>query len=255
MGLREEIQKYRQPDGLIVPKLTHDGPVSQDETGNGLKYFSLYHALLVRRGESTFSDYIEFCNVLLKCRADAQGNYFKSPTKTSDQITKDDLCAIAYASKLLKTRHAYDILNYGNSKKLGPLKWFYPNLFPELFEDQANVIPLKYLVQRTFWESWIGKNPEVITHLQNCGLPFNHRPHILRFIYQAIYFLVVKMSHSGLCTNNYMMVNSVNSGENSFLDLAVAIWEERLEKQWPGGMLEVLTDELESKHPIVRFWI
>jgi hypothetical protein len=252
MGYWEELEEWRQPDRLVVPKQEHMGVESQDQTGDGVKHFCMGHILKVRRGESRPDDFDEFERVMASCAVPGYyGLLHRSPTKTGEQATKDVYVSASYCAKVMKSRLAYVILNRGTATRLGPLKWFYPNLFPTLF---ASIIPLKILLQRTFWECWRGLNPEVITHLQWCGLPHPARPHKLRVLWQSAYFCWVTTKHSGLCSLTWMMAEAAR-GQSRLGDHAIQFWEWRLKRRWPRGMPDVLTDELEPSHPIVRFWV
>lgn len=251
MGLRDEIGDWRQPDGLIAPKSERPGTENPDTTGDGIKHFSMYHGLLVKRGESRPSDLVEFETVIRSCYV-RPGLPHRSPTKTGEQVSKDAIGSAAYAGKKLGSAIPYEILNLGNSMRWGPFKWFYPNLFPERFEKGGS-IPFRMIFTVEFWSAWMGKNPEVVAHLQWCGLPPGHTPHILRIIYQGIYFLVVKTGHTGLNSFNQEMVEAAY-GHNSFLDLCMDVWVSRINYKWPGGLKQSLTEELEPQHPNVRYW-
>lgn len=251
MLLKEDIEDYRQPDGLIVPKSEKPGIENPDTTGDGIKHFSMYHALLVKRGESRIPDYNEFEIVLRSCYS-RWGVPHRSKTKTQEQTSKDVLVSASYAAKFMNSKIAYEILNAGNKYRFGPFKWFYPNLFPELFE-YGFLIPLKIIFTRRFWKAWMGKNPEIVTHLQWAGLPRGHRPHFLRIVYQAFYFCIVGVKHSGLNSLNKMMAETAY-GKSALLDICINFWEWRLGLKWKSGFVESLTNELEPQHPIVRYW-
>ncbi len=250
MGLSEDIKNYQQPDKLVIPKITHAGPITPDETGDGIKHFCLYHALKVRRGESRPEDLAEFDAVISRCyRPGFPGIPNRSPTKTGEQVTKDALVAIAYAAKLLKSRHAWLILNAGNSMRLSFLKWFYPNLFPEKFTLRQ--LPTQTYFKRTFWECWMGKNPEVVCSLQYCGLPHDQTPNIFRQIWFWIYLCVVSVKKGSIYSITFMMVESAK-GQSSIGDFFIHLWEDRINRI--GGMEARLKEEYDPNHPIVRYW-
>lgn len=251
MGLKEEISEWRQPDGLITPKSERPGTETQDTTGDGIKHFSQYCALLVRRGDARESDLNDFERVIRACYV-RQGLPNRSPTKTQEQISKDALIGASYAGWKMRSRIAWEILDRGNAMRWGPLKWFYPNLFPERFEKDGRV-PLKMLFTKAFWSSWMGKNPEVITHLQWCGLPAGFRPHWLRVLYQAFYFIVVTVSLDHLNSVNFMMADAARD-RSRVLDFAICFWSVRLHVKYRGGIKECLSRELEPSHPIVTYW-
>lgn len=252
MGLRDEISEWRQPDGLICPKSEHVGTETPDQTGDGIKHFSRYHELLVRRGESRPEDLEEFERVIRSCYV-RQGLPNRSPTKKEEQISKDALVAAAYAGWKLKSRIAWEVLDRGNGMRLGPFKWFYPNLFVEYFEKGGKV-PFKMLFTKKLWSSWMGKNPEVVTHLQWCALPPGERPHALRVLHQALYFCIVTIKHDGLNTLNDMMADAA-FGRSSILDMAIEFWHGRLLNAYPGGVKQCQSTELEPDHAIVTYWI
>jgi len=252
MGYWDDLEEWRQVDRLVVPKQEHAGVESIDQTGDGIKHFCMAHIVKVRRGESRPADFEEFESVIRSCMVPGYpGLFMRSPTKKFEQATKDVYVAIAYASKILKSNLAYEILNRGNATRLGPLKWFYPNLFPDAFNS---CIPFSALLKRTFWECWRGLNPEVIAHLQWCGLPSGSRPHRIRVLFQAAYFCWVSTDHSGLCSLNWMMAEGAR-GQSWLGDHAIQFWEWRLERRWPGGMPTVLRDELQPTHPTVMAWL
>lgn len=251
MSLKEEINEYRQPDGLIVPKSEQVGMENPNTTGDGIKHFSMYHGLLVKRGESRPDDFLEFERVIRSCYV-RTGLPHRSPTKTGEQISKDALIGATYAGKLLNSKIAYEILDRGNAMRWGPFKWFYPNLFPERFE-KGGEIPWSLVFTKDFWSAWMGKNPEVVTHLQWCGLPADHRPHQLRILYQGFYLCIVSVSNDGLNSLNQMMIESAY-GKHSILDLCIDFWLWRVGYKWPRGLVQSLTEELEPQHPTVRYW-
>jgi hypothetical protein len=251
MGLSEDIKLYQQPDKLIVPRITHEGPVTQDETGDGIKHFCIYHALKVRRGESRPEDLKEFDAVIDRCyKQGYPGIPNRSPTKLEEQISKDAIVAIAYTAKLMKSKHAWLILNAGNSMRLSFLKWFYPNMFPEQFARKT--LDTRMYFKRSFWECWMGKNPETICHIQYCGLPHDHRPNILRQIWLWVFLLVSSVERGSIYSLAYMMAESAK-GYNSLGDFFIHIWEDRMNKV--GGMVARLKSEYDADHPIVRYWV
>lgn len=246
------IEKYTQPDGLIIPKRTHDGPPGVDETGDGIKHFCLKHILQVRKGISRPEDFEEFERVIKNCFVDGHyGLLNRSKTKKEEQASKDVYISVSLASKLMKSRIGYEVLNRGNMSRFLFLKWFYPNKDPEKFYKRK--FSIKELFTKSFWEQWMGKNPEAVTHMQFCTLPPYHRPSMLRVIHMGIYFLVVSTKHSGLCSLNWMMAYA-SYGEFTFLDLAIEFWEQRINRRWPKGIKSILENELEPNHPIVRDW-
>lgn len=252
MAYWQELEEWRQPDRLVVPKQERQGVENPDQTGDGIKHFCLAHILKIRRGESRPADYDEFEIVMAACQVTGfPGLLNRSPTKTGEQSTKDVYVAASAAANKIGSKLAYQILNRGNMTRLWPLKWFYPNLSPNLFDSK---IPIKELLKRNFWECWRGLNPEVITHLQWSGLPGNNRPSFIRVLWQALYFCWVSTKHSGLCSLNWIMADTARD-KSWLVDHAVRFWEWRLERRWPGGMPTVLKDELEPSHPIVRFWV
>lgn len=248
----EGIEEYTQPDGLIVPKYEGKAP-GIDQTGDGIKHFCMKHILKVRLGISRPEDFEEFERVIRSCYVYGYSGLLKrSPTKLEEQASKDVYAAVACASKHMKSKIAYDVLNRGNAGKFGLIKWFYPNKDPERFYTKN--FGFKDLFTRSFWEQWMGKNPETITHIQFCSLPIDHRPHFLRVIHMGIYFLVVSTKHSGLSSMNWMMASTCY-GEFTFLDLAIEYWEQRIFKRWPNGIKSILENELEPNHPIARDWV
>ena len=250
MSLREDIDEWRQPDGLIVPKQERIGVENIDTTGDGIKHFCLYHALLVRRGESKPEDFEEFERVIRSCFI-RPGLPHRSPTKTEEQIGKDAIIAIAYAAKMMNSRLAWEVLNYGNSARFLSIKWFYPNLFPELFENGGKV-PLSMIFKRNFWQAWIGKNPEVICHLQYAGLPSNHEPHFFRKVWLWVFLIVSSVSKGTVYSLAYMMCE-IASGKDDYGEIFIEIWKSRIKNA--GGIINRLKEEYEEDHPLVRYWV
>lgn len=249
MGLKEEIADWRQPDGLVVPKSERPGIEGQDTTGDGIKHFCLYHALLVKRGESRPEDFAEFERVIRDCFV-RSGLPHRSPTKIGEQISKDALMAIGYAGKLLRSRVAWEVLNCGNRSRFLWFKWFYPNLFPEYFDRGAKK-PLSLIFSKRFWQAWRGMNPEVVCHIQYCGLPPGHEPHLIRRIWLWIFFLVTSVKKGSVYSLAYMAAESAR-GHSSVGDFFIHLWEDRMERA--GGIVKRLTEEYEPNHPIVRYW-
>lgn len=244
MSLNQWIDEYKQKDGLIVPKSEKKGQESIDTTGDGLKHFSQYHALLVRRGESRTEHLIEFEHVVSNCYAEKiKGLLNRSPTKKEEQISHEAIVAVTYAAKLLKSRVRVDIFKYGHRSKFLFLKWFYPNTRPNILND---IVPLKELLNIHFWKAWFGKNPEAIAHIQWC---VGFRPNPIRQILQGIYFIFVTTKHSGLNTTNYMMSEAC-ADKNILLDMCLEFWRWRV-----GDIKKSLIDELEEEHPIVKYWV
>lgn len=249
MGLRSEISDWRQPDGLIVPRQEKPGTENPDTTGDGIKHFCIYHALLVKRGESTPADLVEFEAVIRACFV-REGLPNRSPTKPGEQITKDALIAIGYAARLLKSDMGYRVLNLGNSCRFLWLKWFYPNMFPRVFDPGVR-IPLSMALNHWFWEAWMGKNPEVVCHLQYAGLPAAHVPHVFRRLW-FWGFLVVSSVTAGSIYSIANMMCETAAGHDSFGDFFIHWWHDRLARA--GGMQKRLLDEYDEGHPIVRYW-
>lgn len=249
MGLREDIEEWRQPDGLIVPRQERPGTENPDSTGDGIKHFCIYHALLVRRGESRPEDRAEFERVIDACLV-RSGLPHRSPTKTGEQISKDALVGIAYAAKILSSRKAWEILNRGNASRFLWLKWFYANLFPTVF-DPGNRPSLKLIFSRGFWEAWMGKNPEVIYHFQACGLPPGHSPTAWRMAWFCAHLLLSSTSKGTIYSLSYMMCHAA-SGRGPIGDFFIELWRGRINKA--GGMKARMMEEYDADHPLVRHW-
>ncbi len=250
MSLDQWIDEYRQPDGLIVPKNERVGKEFLDTTGDGLKHFSQYHALLVRRGESRLKHLIEFEHVIKSCYVE-RGLLNRSPTKKEEQISHEAVIAVMYAAKLLNSNIRFEILKYGMESRFLFLRWFFPNSESHVLND---IVPLHKLLSIHFWKAWFGKNPETITHMHWCCLSDQNYPPLIRMIMQGFYFIFVTTKHSGLNTTNYMMSDAARD-KNILLDMCIEFWRWRLNSFNKMGIVNSLVDELEINHPIVRYWI
>lgn len=234
MGLREEIKDYLQPDGLIVPRQSREGEELPDSTGNGLLYLSLYHILLVRRGESRVLDYQDFERIVKSCEREA-GLMHRSPTKIFEQNSFDDYVGVCAASYHLKSRWAHRIVNYGNGAKRWPFKWIYNNLEPGKMTKQ----------------SWFGRRPDVIAHMQFSTSIIT--PHIFRVIWQAVAIAVSDVGSDSSVIQRFLMIE-VAKERSLLIRMASAIWHWRLNRAWPYGFKQVLARHFDGLHPIVRYW-
>lgn len=157
-SLREEIARFRQPDGLVSPK--RDPEI--DSTGNGLLYTSLYMILLGRRGGFSSDDAHEFRRIVNRCWARSgkvlgrtyPGCLSRSPTKTDEQESWDDYQAVAYAGMLAGLPFARLML--AHARKFTP--WWVPGGI------WNNLVP-----GATSSKAWLGRSPMFMAHLRRCA--------------------------------------------------------------------------------------
>lgn len=150
MGLREDIVNYRQMDGLVSPNINP----TPDSTGNGLLYTSLYFILLTRRKELQTGDYADFYITVDKCQVPGfKGLFYRSTTKTKEQEAWDDYVGLSYASVVMGSGDADNILFYGHSHKFFSLNYIYNDLAPGKFSMDA----------------WFGRNPAITAHFSHCA--------------------------------------------------------------------------------------
>jgi hypothetical protein len=230
VGLREEIENYRQPDGLISPDLK-PGP---DSTGNGLLYFSLYHILLVRLGLSRPSDLDEFESVVRTCYVPGHvGLLRRSPTKTEEQESFDDYVAVMEAARVLNSRVRFEIYQYGfSSQRL--INFIYNNLSPEAFS----------------WKAWLGRNPALVAHFRRClGLTpsmFGFTWHYFSIVFSSVY-------NDSSCLQTWLKLQAAKD-DSRLMEVEAQIWEWRLERFWKQGLKSVLEHHLGSEHALARYW-
>jgi len=239
LGLRIEAEEFRQPDRLVTPRSDQPGNESQDATGNGWKYWAMLIVQLIRNGEGTPEDAVEFRRLFEDCCPYKLGIPNRSPTKTGEQIAKDDIMAIVWADKYLQTGIANTVLEAGRVRRFIFFRWFYKNLDPTSFP----------LFKYSTWQAWMGRSPEVIAHLHWCA---RRRPNLAYRLYQAATFCVSGTGSADSVTNAYMMADAA-FGKSGLLDRAILYWLKRVNKRW-GSVQGAVSEELQVGHPIVKYW-
>jgi hypothetical protein len=235
--LRDEIEEYRQPDGLITPDSERDGMEAPDTTGNGLLYASLYYILLVRRNESIPDDVNSFEDVVHPAYTAVPGILNRSATKIGDQTGRDDYVGVVAASRYLKTKDAYIILNAGNRRRFLIFKWFYQN-GPHV------------------WKSWMGRYPTFITFLQWVGgdAVGGVTPNFLRILCTSADMFISWALRSRSATSviiRWLQVDAI-LGRHWLTDTACSLWMDFIGKD---GMRQALEEHLGKDHPIARYWV
>lgn len=236
MPLRDEIENYRQPDGLISPQKTP----TADSTGNGLSYLSLYMHLLNRLRDLTISDVKSFLDTTNNCQLKQStgdgrfvyisGIFNRSPTKIHDQNGFDDYVLMSWASSAL----ARTIVNAGKS-------WFW---------TYNNVDFNKVTFQSCF-----GLRPQVVAHFYWCALD---RPNIfwrfgwaMSIIFQSLFGL----SDSTASVIAYAMVDASLLDTDPLVRYASKLFKQRFNKQWGSDSLKnALFGYIGKDHPIAIYW-
>jgi hypothetical protein len=240
MSLRSEAEEFRQPDRLVTPKSEQPGNESQDATGNGWKYWAMLMVQLVRRDQDLPSDRVEFHRLFEECCPYRLGIPNRSPTKTGEQIAKDDLIAIAWAGKYLDPDIARAVLRAGRTPRFFIFRWFYKNVEPEKFP----------LFKYSTWQAWMGRSPEVIAHFHwSAGI----QPGLGYRLYQALTFYLSGIDSADGVTNAYMMADTA-FGQCGFLDRAILSWLNRVNRRW-GSVQGAVSAELQVGHPIALYWL
>lgn len=260
------LPEFQQPDGLVTPKSERPGQEAPNTTGNGLKYLGLWLIARWMRLAFDWADNQWFMSVLTRCEVTPEEGagpmqilLHRGPTKRGEQIAKDDLVTVCTVSYLHRNGYALDIMNTMAAVRLGPFRWFHKNVQPTVmrwFHLDFKTPGLKWyerFLHMDTWRAWMGKNPEVVAHIQWCGLPIGKRPNWLRRAWQAAYLCLVSVKRADLVSLNVQMV-LVTQGKCWMLNRAGLRWLRRMREAWPGGMKVVLAAELEVGHPIALMW-
>lgn len=260
------LPEYLQPDTLITPQNKQAGGEAPNSTGNGLKYLGLYLLAKWMRGAFVYYDLTWFLSAVGGCMvASFEGAkteqllLHRGPTKREEQIAKDDVITVCTVSKVFITAIGPRIMATMAAVRMGPFRWFHKNLRPaemRWFKVDFKTPNLRWyerILHMDTWRAWYGKNPEVVAHIQWCGLPPGKRPNWLRRAWQAAYLCLVSVKRADLVSMNVQMV-IVTRGKCAMLDRAGARWLRRMREAWPNGMRQALAVEFEAGHPVVLMW-
>lgn len=240
--LKEEIEQYRQPDGLISP----DKNPGIDSTGNGILYLSLYMLCLMRTGVYDFSNALEYAEAIDKCRMQGPpGRYQRSKTKVGDQTGRDDYYGILGVDSLCRVRHySLGIYSYGNKVRFWPFKFVY-----DIGVENKFTLP-----------AWFGRFPdfELVA-----GASVEKTPRLFAklkyFFYAVSTSLTAKDNSSGLILA-YLASLTTRFEGGYLVHKANQIISNKLHSV--GGMQYVLAIHFGRgdysqgiKHPIAKYWV
>lgn len=234
MGLIDELDYYRQPNGLY----SNQKRPENDSSGNCIAISSLAIWLAFRLGEFKNSTQAlsNFLMVIKSCRAMGHPGLFnRSPTKIGDQEGWDDYVILLST----KTSVCDDILYQSKQN----------------FCSFNNVYPGKFS-----WQSWFARYPQFLAHLKFCNyITPNIFFKVLWCI--AVFFSSFSKSPTSIVLN-FMMIKSID--QRSFIcTITSRFWSWMMRK---CNMKEIVglwlsiergadgKDIPNMEHPIVKYW-
>lgn len=233
MGLRDEIESYRDMDGLVAPKRTFPG--QRNASGNGILYTAEYFLLLDLRGELLHpKDPADFMAVLLSCQNEP-GLFNRSPVHP-DQEAPDDYLGLVLASEVLRLPYAMDIWAYGDRNH-----FVYNNVRPGKFT----------------WTAWFGRMPQVVAHFQWCA---GFTPALWRRLWWCGAVATAGFRGKGgedAWILSWLLTRIIEREHvgDSLERMAIKIWRWRLKRAYPGGMKGVFSRYFGPEHPIAKYWV
>lgn len=242
MGLLDELEQYRQPNGLY----SNQPHPENDSSGNCIAITSLALWLANRLGEfrepKNIQRIIDFDKEIHACEVYAySGLLNRSPTKIDDQQGWDDYVALLTTSGKNVTNLPICNRILNRSKKL---LCSFNNVDPGVF---------------TF-KSCFARYPQFLAHLRFAN---NLAPNIFFKLLWAVgvFFASFAKSPTSIILN-YMMIEAMN-GSSLICTMASVFWSRKMRNQDMatviGDWLSVSKDAAgvdlpNLEHPIVKYW-
>lgn len=233
MSLRDEIEQFREGNGLIAPQ---PNPTHIDRTcDNGVMFFCEYYILLKRNGLLTIGDIQDFEGQLQRCMV-KPGLVARVPGDTGYEAPDDYYALYAACVELECYELGKEVLNWGLSHE-GSFNTHEPNLWttdtflwrqPQLYfanlcaANEVNVfhLPFALISSIIILFSCLRANPQDADS-------------------RRLAWLLVRATSpfSWLCRQ------------------ASKIWFKRLYKTYPNGMKDVAKLYYNPSHPFIKYWV
>lgn len=241
MGLLDELEEYRQPNGLY----SNQKNPQNDSTGNGLAITSLALWLANRLGEfrpeASIARVHEFRDEMRACEEDGiPGLFNRSPTKTDQNGWDDYVCILsACAKNALNLPNAAEILEHSRAA----CGFF------------NNVQPVDFTLQ-----SFLVRYPQFSAHMRfsNALLPNV----FYRFLWCAGIFFSAFSTNPTTIILNLLMIETMDS-MSLFCVLTADFWRRKMASQDMKNVVGLWLSESKGMdgtdlpnldHPIVRYW-
>ena len=159
MSIRDEIQPYRDQNGLIAPNIVPPGTLVGSD--NGSMFTSEYYIILKKSAQLIYPDYADFDRIINRC-INPQGMLCRIPIGQNDgQEGPDDYYGVLDGCKALKNTSIPRKLLKGIIKNLG----FMDNVNPGSHSN---------------WSSFMPRQPQMMASMISAAFPSWLNPlHIL----------------------------------------------------------------------------